>query len=195
MEDLFHFLSFPRSLHAFDNHSGAPYLRCALRLVLNLGLGSGSPDPLLLGGISLLLGHAFWRLCSSSFTCAGACPPHLLERPPAPCFRPLSSQHPLPGSQGHSEACFSHSGKGNSVLPAEHTPARCCLDTLIRVDCEPSGQGPSTNTSTDSMMPPAGDRAEAPTVRRACLSPPVGHEGLLGSSYHNVNFPVEPSWG
>lgn len=78
-----------------------------------------------------------------------------------PVFFPLHPLHPLLSSQGYSEACFSLSwGKGTGVLPCyAHTRPLLFGLTAYQVDCEPSGQGPSTNTGADSRMPPAEDRA------------------------------------
>lgn len=78
-----------------------------------------------------------------------------------PVFFPLHTSHPLLGFQGYYEACFSLSwGKGTDVLPCcAHTRPSLFGLTPYQVDCEPSGQGPSTNTGADSRMSPAEDRA------------------------------------
>lgn len=151
------------------------------------------PDPpLLLERISpfpsvLLLGPPLLPFLYLSRSAASS----LTGKVSAPCFLPLCTFACPPCLH---RSCFSHSGKGNGrpALPGTHPPRTVWTDP-VSVDCEPSGQGPSTNTGADSRMSPLeteqGQQSEEPA------SPFSGRRDWWGHAYQIPYFPVEQCLG
>ena len=168
-EHPFHLLKFPHGPDDVGSPSRAPGPCSALCLP---GSGSRSdlvipPDPPPSGRNLIFRQSCFLTHISSSYIYPGLWPPHQKG-----LQLPVSFPPTLHGSHEYPEAYFSLP-RGQGMGPAWlRTPFPALFGlTPYQVDCEPSGQGPSTNIHVDSRMPP-GRQNRSPAVSRAGPSPP-----------------------